>query len=433
MRRLSLVFILSIHLVAIAAWLCLMPGGFSPGSARFWTNRGVPIVLETAVIFALIAVIARRDRLVLALSLPLGCMWLAAAIAAMGAFPVSGWLIGIRLGPLGFLMLLTLLPYREAFRRWHAVAALAGIVIGTAMVFGERAPLPQTRPLNITPPPIPADVTSSGSTITIGTFGRFTPRSGDVQITCGPLLVELAPLLTFTSCSPDAGWVAFALPGDRKPLRRTLESVGRTGDDAIASYRPQGILKIHPVADNTFDVEAFTPLDRATYSHLNTFAEISVAGHKKLAIAFSACPETKIDVTSFDYPFGRPATFACLDGDGIFRVLRASNSEKGPFTELASGPLGRGRPLSLTLYDRDQPQARITLDDWSAQLSTEASPTAGWKVPANAIEFSLMTDDPRSPAGIYITLAATSVGRGFDSVGHARGTYRNRMHIERLR
>ena len=31
------------------------------------------------------------------------------------------------------------------------------------------------------------------------------------------------------------------------------------------------------------------------------------------------------------------------------------------------------------------------------------------------------------------SLWATSVGRGFDSVGHATGVYRNRMHVERLR
>jgi hypothetical protein len=35
-----------------------------------------------------------------------------------------------------------------------------------------------------------------------------------------------------------------------------------------------------------------------------------------------------------------------------------------------------------------------------------------------------------SPATLFITLASTSVGRGFDSVGHTPGTYRNRMRIQ---
>jgi hypothetical protein len=33
-------------------------------------------------------------------------------------------------------------------------------------------------------------------------------------------------------------------------------------------------------------------------------------------------------------------------------------------------------------------------------------------------------------ATLFITLASTSVGRGFDSVGHTSGTYRNRMRIQ---
>ena len=48
----------------------------------------------------------------------------------------------------------------------------------------------------------------------------------------------------------------------------------------------------------------------------------------------------------------------------------------------------------------------------------------------NAIEFSLGDDRPTSPASVFVTLAGTSVGRGWDSVGHAAGTYRNRMTIE---
>jgi hypothetical protein len=33
---------------------------------------------------------------------------------------------------------------------------------------------------------------------------------------------------------------------------------------------------------------------------------------------------------------------------------------------------------------------------------------------------------------IWITLAGTSVGRGWDSVGHKQGIYRNQMTIESL-
>ena len=68
--------------------------------------------------------------------------------------------------------------------------------------------------------------------------------------------------------------------------------------------------------------------------------------------------------------------------------------------------------------------------DWAAQADTTISPTAGWGVPVNAIEFSLVDDPASSPASIFVTLAATSVGRGWDCVAHNPGTYRNRIRIE---
>jgi hypothetical protein len=134
-------------------------------------------------------------------------------------------------------------------------------------------------------------------------------------------------------------------------------------------------------------------------------------------------------VQHFDYPVGDPARFAYLDDAGRFHVVEASSGEKGPFRELAQGPLSRGEPLALTLLDGDEPIMRITLLDFSAQASTAVSPTAGWHVPVNAIEFSRDSTDPRSAASFFVTLAGSSVGRGFDSVGHGAGGYRNRMRV----
>lgn len=89
--------------------------------------------------------------------------------------------------------------------------------------------------------------------------------------------------------------------------------------------------------------------------------------------------------------------------------------------------MGLEDPLTVTLHDEGAPLASLELKDWAAQASTAVSPTAGWGVPVNAIEFSLDSEDPRSPASFFVTLAATSVGRGFSSVGHAAGAYRNRL------
>ena len=45
----------------------------------------------------------------------------------------------------------------------------------------------------------------------------------------------------------------------------------------------------------------------------------------------------------------------------------------------------------------------------------------------NAVEFSRDTKDDDAVASFFVTLAGTSVGRGWDSVGHAAGTYRSRI------
>ncbi|MGP0064916.1 MAG: hypothetical protein ACLQGP_15120 [Isosphaeraceae bacterium] len=73
---------------------------------------------------------------------------------------------------------------------------------------------------------------------------------------------------------------------------------------------------------------------------------------------------------------------------------------------------------------------RLTLEDYAAQADTPPSPTAGWGVPVNAIEFSLADDPPSSLASIFVTLAGTSVGRGWDCVGHRAGSYRDRIRLE---
>jgi hypothetical protein len=101
------------------------------------------------------------------------------------------------------------------------------------------------------------------------------------------------------------------------------------------------------------------------------------------------------------------------------------------FRTLASGRLDRGQPLTIGFHNNKKYVASITLDDWSAQASTALSPTAGWGVPVNAIEFQITNHDSSESVGIWITLAGTSVGRGFETVGHKAGTYRNRFSIRR--
>jgi len=177
-------------------------------------------------------------------------------------------------------------------------------------------------------------------------------------------------------------------------------------------------------------VEATTRLAEPVYSHLNLFSFITAKTEGRLFLSLSPCPSQKIEVLPFDYPVGRPARLAYLGADGIFRIVQASSGEKGPFAELASGALARDEALAITFHEGERPACRVVFRDWAAQASTLLSPSAGWGLPQNAVEFSL--DNSSGEAYIYVTLAATSVGRGWDSVGHAAGTYRNRVLVEPL-
>jgi hypothetical protein len=123
---------------------------------------------------------------------------------------------------------------------------------------------------------------------------------------------------------------------------------------------------------------------------------------------------------------------AYVSGSGSFHVVRATSGEKGPFTDLVPiAALGQ-ESLVMTVHDESEAVARITFVDWAAQVGTQPSPTAGWGFPVNAIEFSRYGEWLQAPGIIFMTLAATSVGRGFDTVGHRAGMYRNRIYLDVL-
>ena len=188
------------------------------------------------------------------------------------------------------------------------------------------------------------------------------------------------------------------------------ESVFRTVDGGTAGVK----------------LESMTQLKRPVFSHLNTFCKITINSRKPgIALSFSPCPD-KVEAKYADYPVGVPTRLAYLSKEGTFKVVEAKSAEKGPFTTLTEGPLKRSEPLSITIYIQDEEAGAIELLDWSAQASIQTSPTAGWGLPENAIGFSLVGGNDRT-CFIYVTLASTSIGRGYDSVGHKPGTYRNRV------
>jgi hypothetical protein len=432
--RLFWLFVLVGHAFGAAAWVAFMPRGFPLSHARFWANVAVPVAIIACVIAALAE--ARRGRLAVTRSvlLSLATMWIVAAIVGRMIFPTSlelRWLAPLFLGA-AVALAANAAHLRSVRLPTHtlALALLLGAGIGAALPWMQRAPVASTRPPNASmavalaghiPDDLPRTRRVGPALVTLG--------DGQLTVSHDRYVVYVNPLLTFISRSPDRCWTSLA-PRDARvgPRRRLVQA----GADGMLHYSGDGPsnLWVGSSDDLRVSVVANSHLPQPVYSHLNTFCELQLAGHRKLAVSFSPCPDARIHVVPSDYPVGRPARCAYLGVDGVFRVVEASSGEKGPFRELASGRLARDQSLSLTFHDDGRPFCTVTLDDFASQASTELSPTAGWGLPMNAIEFSRDSERETSPASVFVTLAGTSVGRGWDSVGHAAGTYRNRMTIE---
>src|SRR5687768_13618290 len=149
--------ILSAHLFLAIGWWFLMPGGFPAEHSRFWTNRVFPIALSVAVIAASVG--ARNSRLEWrrATLIALGCGWFAAVVAVCVIYPRSA----LRGAPAPSLVVLFIIaaaftkPLRAVrLPRRLLALILPAAAIGMLMTLAQRAPLPQTKPLNESTPTV---------------------------------------------------------------------------------------------------------------------------------------------------------------------------------------------------------------------------------------------------------------------------------------
>ena len=425
------------HGVTAAAWWWLMPRGFPTSHPRFWVNQALPPAVIIIIGITLVAAHRGRVGVVRAMLLSLAAMWLAAAVSGWLVFPKSLGMRSLAAMLASAIIVLAAFAPRLRVGDWPRVGTplglLAGAALGAWLPITQRGELPSTTPsgsplelmLDAPPEHIPRQLLA-GFTV--------APGNGMVTLQRGPYVMHLQPLLSFRSRSPDRFWTVFAPPEARMDPGRRLTGFADRENEVLMTYT--GIGRWDLIVENGPDstsarIDTSCTLNEPVYSHLNSACEWVLAGQKdRIFVSFSPCPDALIEVTHFDYPVGDPARFAYIDAGGRFRIVEASSGEKGPFRKLAEGSLQRGEPLTITLHEGEAAVARVTLDDWSRQASTALSPTAGWRVPVNAIEFARDTPSPASPVTFFVSLAATSVGRGFDSVGHAAGTYRQRLVVE---
>jgi hypothetical protein len=423
--------ILTGHAAAAAAWGWLMPGGFAVGHARFWVNGVLPWILMTA---ALSGRFFKRTRP--AVLTAFAFLWISAAVSARLSFPITCRILWV--GPLFAGLAIGALALAEfGFAggplRAAPIAFAAGLaaLVGAALPIAQRPAIADTSPANIALPEEPSGNVpqTAGETVQLTGSVDVLPNDGTVILHSGQRSMAIRPLLTFQSRSPDGCWTLLASGKARRGPERKMIQSSLHGSEIVLFYHDDDLsmltVDVNRAAPVT-RIEAASRLPRPVWSHLNTFTELAIAAQGQISVSFSPCPDARIEVRVSDYPFGRPARFTYLAADDTFHVVEARSAEKGPFRHLASGFLARNAPLEMTFFDDGTPIFRVVLNDWAAQASRQISPTAGWSVPVNAIEFSFEAD---SVAQVFITLAATSVGRGYESVGHAAGVYRNRMSI----
>ncbi len=406
------VAIIAVHAAGAVLMLNLLPRGFPISHPRFLANEVAPILL-LAISAGTGAALARGRALAIALLAAFPAAWLGAATSAMVSFPITGRSVAsVALAGGLYLAALWVLLARSYRPPWAAstIAVALGLSFGWALVRSQRASGSFTRPHALVPispeasaeRELPAGVQVDGA--------RVAVQSGTLEL-------SVFPLLEFHSRSPDRFWTLFSrLPSE---------------DGALPD--PSTHLQVASRAGAELGIHATRDLPNDVFSHLNSFTTLTLRGHEKLGVSFSPCPSAVVDFVHAEYPSGAPARFAYLDEASTFRVAQASSAEKGPFTVLAQGHLRRGEPLSIRLLEladgAPRPLFDIEFADWSDELSTALSPTAGFGVPENAIQFGLASAITTSEAYVILNLAGTSIGRGFDSVGHAAGRYENRITV----
>ena len=448
LARVACVAVLLLHLIAGIAALFLLPHGFALTDVHLWSNTVVPgaAVLVTAVAVVRYLFLRSSPMLLGVLVAAAAGGWLVAIATGGTLYPASMPASRLAAPAVVALALVTLAWWSKERVVVSAVALVAGGALGALEVFAQRAAEPSTRPAGGTLAEVQGEAVSDDA------------ATGQIVVPCGKGKIRVNPMLTFQSRSPDRTWVLLA-PAQDLRKQRALTHYTKTANGLRASYTDDGESTLVVTKDKSgaVDIEALTRLSAPVYAHLDTWTTIHLSFDA--TVSFGPTGPTRFSFEPADYPTGRPMQLAYLGEDLAFHVVRARDAEKGPFAEVATGHLTRDEALTIEIRPRGDKEdekeetpkpkgkgkskgkdkkdqdpdrdrgCRLVFKDWSAQLSTEPSPTAGSGLPQNSIQFFARDNESL----VVLALAETGPGRGYDSVGHAAGTYRNRLRVEAIR
>jgi len=240
--------------------------------------------------------------------------WTSAVVAATLTYPISAW----RFGPptlvvTALLWAACLVACRRHWSwHWPVVTALtAGVLIGSFVPLAERAPAADTAPWNDPAvwPEVSRDASFVESAVRLNNSASLNIAAAEAEIRFGRMAVSVHPLLHFESVSPARCWTIFA---PRSSLAGSRPRLVGMRSDAVDWYYYQASLVGHLLhAESTAGgtgslVEALRRLTQPVYSHLNSFCELTIIGHRRLTFSFSPCADVQIEAVPADYPVGRP-------------------------------------------------------------------------------------------------------------------------------
>jgi hypothetical protein len=397
-----------------ASWtLWRGPGVFPLTDGLFWATTGTVLLAWVAVAGAAVGAVLHRPVLVLTFGLTPGVLLVTGGLTGRLVFPAAEAFFFAGPFTLGALWLFTTLRAARTLSRRDRLVALALACLGSPLgVVQATARLPEpagTTPSMTALPDEEATRTELPAWVSLD-------ADGSLSMPCGHARLSLDPLLRFDDASLDGFWPLRRTPVVEKLLEAPrLKGPGRRADVRVTA------------TDGGVALEAVTSLSREVAAHLSRFADVSLEGVRRPALRFDATGDLLFPASTYDYPSGRPVHFAAWTGAELV-VWRATSAEKGPFLELARGPLTRSAPLGFAVLDGDTPLCHLTFLDFTAQASTQRSPTAGEGVPVNVVQFGRFRDDD-ARVGVILSLAATGIGSGFETTRHAEGVYRNRVRV----
>jgi hypothetical protein len=383
--RLFWLVVLVAHIFLAVGWWWLEPGGFGLGHPRFWSNAvAAPLGLAVTLV-ALAAMHVGRVRMLRWLLPIWAAGWAAAAVAGRILFPITlCWLWLIPLGGAVAMAVAAVPPWRAAGGRgWIGAvgSALCAAVAGAALVVAQRPPPANTHPrgaaVGASEFPIESTASRLAGAIRLDPRATVYPADGTITVRLDSLSLTIQPLMTFEGGSKDGCWSILAPAGERAGPEPRLRRSAHDDEQSCAldfDFLGLGPAELRARADaetGAITIDATTCLEKVVYSHLNSYCDIEVRGHRRLSLEFSPCPGVPVEVRRYDYPVGRPARFAFVDQDRTFRVVEASTGEKGPFRTLARGPLAADQSLTITLISLTacpRPWGRYR---WSARARLE--------------------------------------------------------------